>query len=95
MRTVAVRITLRIPWAQSLKEKRSAVSRFITDLDELGSLSIAEVDDHDRWQTATVGVAIVAPDGEGLGLVLDRVRGFLGRPGDIEVVSFEVGNSDE
>ncbi len=90
MRAAAVRIELRIPWSRSLKEKRSVLRRFVKELGDLGSLSIAEVDDHDRWQTATVGVAMVAPDKHGLEILLDRVRGYLGRPGDIDVVSFHV-----
>lgn len=63
---------------------------FIKDLDDLGSLSIAEVDHHDEWKKATIGIALVAPDGPGLDRVLNRIRHYLGRPGDIEVTTFRI-----
>ncbi|MGH8913134.1 MAG: DUF503 domain-containing protein [Acidimicrobiia bacterium] len=86
MRVAALRVELHIPDPQSLKEKRAVLRPIIEGLRRLGSYSVAEVDHHDSWQRAAVGIAIVAPDGEGLARQISRVRGYLEGQLEVEVL---------
>lgn len=90
MMAAVLRIELRIPQAQSLKAKRSALRPVVDGLRRLASLSVAEVDHHDVWQRSSVGVAVVAPDGGHLQRLLDDVERYLDRFDEIEVLALAV-----
>lgn len=69
-----VRARLRIHGAKSLKEKR-AVLRHIKDrARSRHNVSVAEVDDQDRHQSATLGFAAVGHSEERLALLFERIR---------------------
>lgn len=53
-------IVLTIPFALSLKEKRQVVRSLVARVRNEFNVSIAEVDDQDLWQQATLGVACVS-----------------------------------
>ncbi len=57
-----LRVRLAIYGAQSLKDKRRVVKSLKDRLAARHNISIAEVDDLDRWQVATIGLALVAND---------------------------------
>jgi uncharacterized protein len=54
------KLKIHIPESQSLKDKRSVVKSVITRLQNQFNISIAEVDDHELWQIATIGIACVS-----------------------------------
>ncbi|MFH1278659.1 MAG: DUF503 domain-containing protein [Candidatus Eisenbacteria bacterium] len=54
------RIHLFIPAAGSLKAKRSVVKSLKERIRNRHNVSVAEVDHHDLWQRATIGVAVVS-----------------------------------
>lgn len=85
MRVAALRVEIHLPTPQSLKEKRAILRPTIEGMRRLGSFSIAEVDHHDDWQRATVGVAVVAPDGRGLDMQISKIRRYLDSRPNIEV----------
>jgi uncharacterized protein YlxP (DUF503 family) len=95
MRAAALRVELRLPEAQSLKEKRAVLRPFIEGLRRLGSYSVAEVDHHDLWQRAAVGVAIVAPDGEGLAMQVSKLRRYLDDQLEIDVLDVLMSDLEE
>lgn len=68
-----LRIVLQIPSARSLKEKRQVVRRVVDRVRARFNVSIAEVADNDRWQTATLGVAVVSNSRPFVNEVLDKV----------------------
>lgn len=86
MRVAALRVELRLPTPQSLKQKRGLLRPVVQGLRSLGSYSVAEVDHHDDWQRATLGVAIAAPDGTSLGMQLDKLHRYLDTRVEIEVL---------
>jgi uncharacterized protein YlxP (DUF503 family) len=95
MRAAALRVELHLPGPQSLKAKRAVLRPIVEGIKRLGSYSVAEVDHHDRWQRAAVGVAIAAPDGDSLATQISRIRRYLdGRP-DIEVIDIRVAELEE
>ena len=66
-------ITLFIPNAASLKDKRHVVKSLIETTRQKFNVSIAEVDHLDKWQVATIGIACVANEHKYLNTVLDKV----------------------
>lgn len=54
------RLKIHIPGSRSLKDKRSVVKSLIARLRKLFNLSVAEMDDHELWQMATIGIACVS-----------------------------------
>lgn len=56
------RIELTVYGTASLKEKRMVIQSLIRKLRNLGTLSVAEVDYHDKWQRSALGLATVASD---------------------------------
>ncbi len=54
------RIELRIPENQSLKAKRQIVKSIIARLQNTYNVSVAEVDNQDLWQLASLGVSCVS-----------------------------------
>ena len=53
-------IKLRIPENQSLKGKRQVIKSIITRLQNRYKVSVAEVDNQNLWQLATLGIACVS-----------------------------------
>lgn len=66
-------VHLRIDGAHSLKEKRSVLRPLIEKLRREFHVSVAEVDDNDVWNIATVGVACVATDRTQAGRIIQAV----------------------
>lgn len=54
------RIGLRLPENQSLKGKRQVIKSVITRLQNNYNVSVAEIDNQNLWQLATLGVACVS-----------------------------------
>ena len=84
-------LQLRMPTSHSLKEKRSIVKSVVARLRNEFNVSVAEVAEQDRWQTAVIGVACVSGDSryarEQLQAVVDWV--YDNRP-DVDVISSEI-----
>ena len=57
-------IELRIPHAQSLKDRRQVVRSLKEKLAHGFNISIAEMDEAVTWQTATIGVAAISASGD-------------------------------
>jgi uncharacterized protein YlxP (DUF503 family) len=86
MRAAALRVELHLPTPQSLKEKRALLRPVIEGMRRLGSYSVAEVGHHDTWQRAAIGVAIVAPDSEGLAQQVSKLHRYLESRLEVEVL---------
>lgn len=86
-----VSVTLRIPGVRSLKAKRSVLRPHIERLRRMASISVSEIDHHDDWQLAEIGLAIVAPDRAHMETIVGRVREYLDRQVDVELVEFALG----
>lgn len=54
------KLKIHIPESQSLKDKRSVVKSITTRLQNQFNISIAEVEDNELWQIATIGIACVS-----------------------------------
>src|SRR5947209_8521213 len=67
-----LRLTLYIHGASSLKDKRQVLRKVVDRLRSRFNVSVAEVGEQDRWQTAVVGIAAVANDHSFVNEVLDK-----------------------
>ena len=74
MLAAVCRFDLRIPSVRSLKEKRHVVKSLIGSLRAKFNISVAEVDHHDLWQRAGIGVSAVAPDGHQCRRIVQEVE---------------------
>src|SRR5712664_2353702 len=68
-----LRLTLVVPGARSLKEKRHAVRKITDRVRSRYNVGIAEVGENDVWQRAVLGGASVANDRSFVNEVLDQV----------------------
>ena len=78
-------ITIYLHAADSLKDKRQIVKSLIETTRHKFNISMAEVDDLDKWRKATIGVACVANDAPYVNRVLDKVIDTLESNPAIEV----------
>jgi len=86
-----LRFVLQIPGSASLKAKRSVMRKVIERIRARFNVAVAEVDDNDLWQKATIGVAAIGNDRGFVGEVLDKVLHSVEEGGaDAFVVSHEV-----
>jgi len=95
MRAAAVRVELHLPTPQSLKQKRAVLRPLIEGVRRIGSYSVAEVDHHDTWQRAAIGVAIAAPDGRSMAMQISKLRRYLDEQLEVEVLDVLISELEE
>ena len=85
------RIELRIPENHSLKGKRQIVKSITARLKNRYSISIAEIDNNNLWQIATLGVSCVSNNRRHADTILTNVVDFITRyyP-NVELLNYEV-----
>jgi len=85
------RIRLRLPENLSLKGKRRVLKSITTRVGSKFNVAIAEVDDQDLWQLATLGICCVSNDKRHANEVLSKVVGFISDSRfEIEVLDYEI-----
>ena len=72
------KITLRLPENGSLKGKRRVVSSLSSRLRNKFNVSVAEVEDNDAWQIATLGITCVSNSARHVDEVLGERDGIRG-----------------
>lgn len=65
-------ITLELGGVRSLKEKRSIIKSILARLHREFNLAVAEVDAHDAWGTAVIGLATIGNDKAYLHRLLEK-----------------------
>lgn len=85
------RIELRLPENQSLKGKRQVIKSIITRLQNKYNVSVAEVDNQDLWQLATLGITCVSNYRRHADETLSSVAKFVAQNyPDLELLSSEI-----
>jgi len=91
MNVSVCRIELRLPENQSLKGKRQVIKSIIARLQNRYKVSIAETDNQDRWQLATLGIACVSNHRRHAEETLSNVIRFvIQNYPDVELLSSEI-----
>ena len=70
-------LRMMIHGVSSLKEKRSVVKKILTRVQNKFSVSIAEVDDNDLWQSLVIGFCMVGNDRRFVNSCLDKTVDFI------------------
>ena len=70
-------ITLHLPDSHSLKEKRQIVKSIIARVHNQFEVAIAEVENNDRWQIATLGMSCVSNSSQHASEVLEHVQNYI------------------
>ncbi|MCI4454347.1 MAG: DUF503 domain-containing protein [Thermodesulfobacterium sp.] len=85
------RIELYFPYPNSLKEKRQ-ILRALTQKIEANfkRISIAEVDGHDLWQKAVLGISLVGKDKKFVDSRLTTIIEFIKKNSDLEIIKAEI-----
>jgi len=83
----ASQIELHLHGVRSLKEKRSVVKSLIAQVSRKFNAAVAEVDLHDVWQSASIGVAVVSTSPDHAETMLENIAEWIAetRP-DVDVV---------
>jgi uncharacterized protein YlxP (DUF503 family) len=82
-------ISLHIPESGSLKSKRWVLRRIKDRVRNKFNVSIAEIDDFDLWQRATLGVAVVSKDGRFANQVISKVIDLVQSDGNAQVIDIQ------
>jgi uncharacterized protein YlxP (DUF503 family) len=73
----ACRVTLHLPGSHSLKDKRQVVRSLLARLRNHFDLAVAEVDNQDRWQIATLGLVCVSSSAAVADEVLTQAQEYI------------------
>jgi len=85
------KITVRLPENLSLKGKRQVVKSITSRVKTQFNVSVAEVDDHDLWQIATIGVCCVSNSKRHANEVLSKVVNFMANSRfEAELLDYEI-----
>jgi hypothetical protein len=78
-------IELLVPWARSLKDKRSAVRGLKDRLRSRFNASVAEVGYQDKWHRAVLAVCVLGNDKRQLESDMSRVRQLCEEAQDLQI----------
>ncbi len=85
------RIRFRLPENLSLKGKRRVLKSITTRVGSKFNVSVAEVDDQDLWQLATLGISCVSNNKRHANQVLSRVVDFITDSRfEVEILDYEI-----
>ena len=85
------KVKLRLPDNLSLKGKRQVVKSLIARLKNKFNISVAEVEDNDLWQLATIAICFVSNDKRFTNEVLSKaVELVVNSQGDFEMLDYEI-----
>lgn len=89
--TVGVlQMRLRIPENHSLKGKRRVLLSLKDRIRQRFNVSVAETEDHDKWQAATLTVCCVGVDQPVVDRTLNHVAEFAGRDREAELMDIQM-----
>ncbi len=85
------RIRFRLPENLSLKGKRRVLKSITTRVRGKFNVSVAEVDDQDLWQLATLGICCVSNDKRHTNEVLSKIVEFITNSRfEVEILDYEI-----
>ena len=85
------KINFRFPENLSLKGKRQVLKSITTRIGNQFNVSVAEVDNQDLWQLATLGICCVGNSKQHTNEVLSKVVNFIaGSRFELEILDYEI-----
>jgi uncharacterized protein YlxP (DUF503 family) len=83
-------IEMHIPESGSLKTKRHSLKSLKDRIRARFNVSVAEVDDNDLWQKASLAVAAVSNDKSHLNQTLDHVLNLIRSVPDVSLLDYHI-----
>ena len=85
------RVSLRFPENLSLKGKRRILKSITTRVASRFNVAVAEVDNEELWQLATIGICCVSNNSRHANEVMSKIVDFIvsSRP-DVEILDYEI-----
>jgi uncharacterized protein YlxP (DUF503 family) len=83
-------VCLHLPDGHSLKAKRQVLSSLKTRLGQNFNVSVAEVNDQDLWQRATLGIACVTNETRHANQILDKALKLIRSNPRLEVLDSQI-----
>ncbi|MFC1994827.1 DUF503 domain-containing protein [Chloroflexota bacterium] len=85
------KISLRLPENSSLKGKRQVLKSITSRIRSKFNVAVAEVDDHEQWQLATIGICGISNDKRFTNQILSKVVDFVvGGRFEVEILDYEI-----
>jgi len=85
------RIRFRLPENGSLKDKRRVIKSITSRVANKFNVSVAEVDDQDLWQLATIGIACVSNDKRHANEILSKVVDYITEARlEVEILDYNI-----
>lgn len=85
------KVSLRLPENMSLKGKRQVLKSITSRVRQKFNISVAEVDDNDVWQLATIGICCVSNNRRYTNQVLSKVVDFISNSRfEVEILDYEI-----
>jgi uncharacterized protein YlxP (DUF503 family) len=83
-------VSLSIPQANSLKDKRRVIKSIKDRLRNGFNVSVAEIGEQDIWRTSILGVAVISEDASYANGVLSRVQDLIQDKSDAIMINCEL-----
>ncbi len=85
------RIRFRLPENGSLKDKRRVIKSITSRVANKFNVSVAEVDDNDLWQMATLGISCVSNDKRHANEILSKVVDYITEARlEVEILDYNI-----
>ena len=85
------RVSLRLPENSSLKGKRRVVKSITSRVSSRFNVAVAEVDNGDKWQLATLGICCVSNNSRHANEMISKIVDFIVQSRfDVEILDYEI-----
>ncbi len=91
MNAIICKIQIHLPFSHSLKDKRQIIKSITSRIRNSYNISVAEVDDNELWQIATIGIAYISNSQAHNGNIMDSILNFIkANYPEIEITNHEI-----
>lgn len=84
------KINLYFSNSHSLKDKRNILKSIKTRIRNHYNVSVAEIDNHDLWKNAILGIVCVGNDKKYLNKMLNEIILFLEKQNESQLINYEI-----
>lgn len=85
------KLSLRMPENASLKDKRRVLKSLTSRVSNKFNVAVAEVDNGDKWQLATIGICCVSNDHRHANEIMSKVVAFIMSNNlDAEILDYDI-----
>lgn len=91
MKVALLTIHLQVAGSHSLKDKRRVLKSLMARLRREFNVSVAEIEDNDRWQSAILGIVCIANDDDyAQGVLLSVVKAVENGQRDVQILDYQI-----